>query len=699
VTPDTGAEISALIEVLHATDHRLEELLAGEVDSVTDKEGRTILLRRAQGHLRESENARQAAILNGLPANIALLDARGVIVSVNTAWRQFANEGIVHAPGHALGINYPDICGKVGESNFFEAGQVATGIRSVLSGATANFSLEYPCHSATEKRWLMLRVTPLALHALNGAIVMHVDITERRLAAEALADLSRRTERRERMLSTMLSSISDFAYIYDRQGRFLFANKPMLDLWGISLDQAVGKNYFDLGYSADVALQLQHQVQQVFELGKSVTFETSNTSRSDMEGFYEYVYSPAFADDGSLDFVVGITRDITERKRNQTALRELNADLESRVSVRTSELARQEALFHALADQAPAIIWTLDAAATRFTYMNRAGAQLLGGSEAGWLGQSALSAVHPEDMEATVLEKNRALQTSSTFISVRRLRAADGKFRIMSCRASPVLDPNGAVDFWVGIEIDITEIKQAGDDLRLSNSELESFAYAIAHDLRSPLTLINAFGRLLGKEMGASMTNRATHLLSRMLAGVKQMDEVSAGLLALAVVSRKSIKLQKTDLSQIAHEVAELLSERSPERKINLEIQRDMAALCDARMLRSLISNLIENAWKFTSKVEHAEISFYSSSGATSSNGPGDTIYYMCDNGAGFDMTYADKLFAPFQRLHSIEEFEGTGIGLATVRKIAERHGGWIRASGHPGKGATIEFTLGAQHS
>jgi PAS domain S-box-containing protein len=460
-----------------------------------------------------------------------------------------------------VGVNYLDVCDRAQGPDSTGAGAAAAGIRSVLHGEASSFSLEYSCHTPAQQRWFLMRVAPLSEGVPSGAVVMHLDVTER---------------------------------------------------W-----------------------------------------------------------------------------------RSQNMLRELNADLEARVLARTQALARQEALFHTLADQAPAVIWTLDASATRLTYLNAEGARLLGGSAQDWLGKTVLSIIHPGDLEHTLEETKRALNARDTFESIRRLRAVNGTFRTMSCRASPVLNEQGVVEFWVGHELDITALKEIESALRSSNNELERFAYSIAHDLRSPLTIIDGFSRLLGKELGATASDRAVHLLTRMRASVKQMDEVSAGILALAGISRSAMQLQTADLSQIAQEVAQLLREGQPERQLQFNIQNGMLAQCDARMMRSLISNLMENAWKFTAKVECAQISFTSSRMLGASESAAATVYCVRDNGAGFDMAYADKLCLPFQRLHDAQEFEGTGLGLSTVRKIVERHGGWLRLEGETGKGACIWFTLG----
>jgi PAS domain S-box-containing protein len=321
-TAHADDEIPRLIEVLMATERRLAELTGGEVDAVVGRDGRMFLLQRAQEQLRHREAAKQEGILDALPACIALLDQQGLVVSVNKAWRKFDPESAIQGPGHAVGVNYLDICDQARGDNADQAHQVAAAIRRVLTLESNSFSIEYSLHSSTTERWMSLIVSPLTQDELHGAVIMHLDITSRKRAEIRLEELSKKTERRERLLTSTLSSLSDFAYSFDRDGRFLFANEPLLKLWGRTLEEAVGMNFFELGYPEDLASRLQAEVQQVLITGRSLTGETLYTGASGVEGSYEYIFSPAVGPDGLVDFVVGSTRDITSRKRLEEQLRQ-----------------------------------------------------------------------------------------------------------------------------------------------------------------------------------------------------------------------------------------------------------------------------------------------------------------------------------------------------------------------------------------
>ncbi len=232
-------EVSTLIATLHQTGQRLEELTAGEVDSVTDRDGRTFLLQRAQEELRHSDSAKQAAILNALPAHIALLDRTGRILSVNETWRRFGTPPAIQGPGYSVGLNYLEICDGADGGGSPEAREVAAGVRSVLGGKDGAFSIVYPCHSTTQERWFLLRVTPLAGERPNGAVVMQLDVTAERQAADQL----RASERR---FSGLLENVEMISMMLDCDGRITFCNDYLLRLTGWRREELMGRNWFDL---------------------------------------------------------------------------------------------------------------------------------------------------------------------------------------------------------------------------------------------------------------------------------------------------------------------------------------------------------------------------------------------------------------------------------------------------------------------
>jgi len=226
-------------------------------------------------------------------------------------------------------------------------------------------------------------------------------------------------------------------------------------------------------------------------------------------------------------------------------------------------------------------------------------------------------------------------------------------------------------------------------DLKVINEELESFSYSVAHDLRAPLRAIGGFSAMvLMRNEGVLDETSAGHL-SRIQTNAERMAELIDDLLNLTRVSRQQIHRIDFNLSAAAEKIGAALAEAEPQRRVELVIEPGMKVHADPGLVRVLLDNLIGNAWKFTASANPARIE------VGSIQEGGETVYFVRDNGAGFDMAYANKLFAPFQRLHGREEFEGTGIGLSIVRRVAMKHGGGVRAEGSVGSGATFYFTLG----
>jgi PAS domain S-box-containing protein len=225
-------------------------------------------------------------------------------------------------------------------------------------------------------------------------------------------------------------------------------------------------------------------------------------------------------------------------------------------------------------------------------------------------------------------------------------------------------------------------------ELAATNAELEAFSYSVSHDLRGPLRAIDGFSQILMEQYRERLDAQGQHFLARVRAGSQRMGQLIDDLLSLAQINRADMRRGPVDLAQIARDVVEELRRHDPARSVDVQLPARAPARGDDRLLRAALDNLLGNAWKFTGKTAHPQIEL----GVAERDGA--TAYFVRDNGAGFDMTYAHKLFTPFQRLHARSEFEGTGIGLATVHRIILRHGGKLWAESTPGQGATFWFTL-----
>jgi signal transduction histidine kinase len=229
--------------------------------------------------------------------------------------------------------------------------------------------------------------------------------------------------------------------------------------------------------------------------------------------------------------------------------------------------------------------------------------------------------------------------------------------------------------------------------LRLSNRELEAFSYSVAHDLRAPLRGINGFSHALVEDYGAQLDQAAKDYLERIATSASRMGETIDALLSLARVARTEMRRERVDVTALARAVMKQLQSAQPDRAVDFVAADGIAAHGDPHLLRAVLENLLGNAWKFTTRTAAPAITV----GAESRDE--ETVYFVRDNGAGFDEAHASKMFSPFQRMHSAAEFPGTGIGLATVQRIVTRHGGRIWAESSVGHGATFFFTLGTAHA
>ncbi len=235
-------------------------------------------------------------------------------------------------------------------------------------------------------------------------------------------------------------------------------------------------------------------------------------------------------------------------------------------------------------------------------------------------------------------------------------------------------------------------VRERTAQLEYTNAELEAFCYSVSHDLRAPLRAVDGFSQALLDDFPDAVPDEARRYLGRIRSATLRMGELIEDLLNLSKVSRAELRRTTVDMSELARDVLAQLQAREPERAVEAHVWDGMQARADPRLLRAVLENLIGNAWKFTAKAAQPRIEV----GALPDKGRA-TTFFVRDNGAGFDMAYADKLFAAFQRLHAASEFPGTGIGLAIVQRVVHRHGGRVWADAKPGQGAVFFFTVPAE--
>jgi PAS domain S-box-containing protein len=387
-----------------------------------------------------------------------------------------------------------------------------------------------------------------------------------------------------------------------------------------------------------------------------------------------------------------------------TAVHEKNqAEIENqlkKLQQKEKALRESEDKFRNLFEHAKDAIFLADTETGIILDVNTAGCSLLGLPKKKIIGKHQ-SEVHPPEL---VKKYNKLFQKHiqkgiviSDGIIVQR---ADGTKIPVDISASVVKLRGKTI--LQGIYHDITERKRAEEKLKLTltslehstaqlqatNKELESFGYSVSHDLRSPLRSIDGFSQALLEDYANTLDEKGKDYFKRLRGASQKMGELIDGLLKLSRVTRSEMHQEKIDLSTLAKDIIGRLKETDPKRHVKVTIGDDLVTNGDSQMMRVLLENLLGNAWKFTAKTQHARIEL-----GRGVNGDKNT-FFIKDNGAGFDMAFKDKLFGAFQRLHDNTEFPGTGIGLATVQRIINRHGGSIRAEAEVGKGATFYFTF-----
>jgi PAS domain S-box-containing protein len=515
--------------------------------------------------------------------------------------------------------------------------------------------------------WLISRAVPVLDANSNiiewfGAIS---DITDRKQAEEALKE----SEEKYRLI--FQSSLNGIL-IMRPDGSIIAANPAAQRILVMSKEEIIRKGRDGIADQSDP--RLQTGIQDTFRTGKF--FGELNWKKKGGMIFPVEISAVTFRNERREAFTSIIFSDISWRKNAERKIKE------------------SEQLFREMADTIPQLIITRSSDGIN-DYVNRMHEEFPGiirKSDGSWEWRPA---IHPDDL-SNVLEARRRADEKKTYFEVEhRLKNSRGIYRWHITRGIPVRNESGHVIKWIATATDIHDLKEAEKKLKErtslleeANKELESFSYSVSHDLRAPLRAITGFSTLLKKKISSKLDKDEIRQLDIILDSAMKMDQLITDLLQFSRISRTEVSITSIDMNKLARDSWQEQLNANPERKLSFKIGPLPDASGDRNLIRQVFSNLLANAVKFSKKKKSSIIEI---GGNQDGN---EKVYYIRDNGSGFDMRYYDKLFGVFQRLHPECDYEGTGVGLAIVQRIIHRHGGRAWAEGKVGKGAIFFFSL-----
>jgi PAS domain S-box-containing protein len=510
-----------------------------------------------------------------------------------------------------------------------------------------------------------------------------LDVTERkrqeleRLRAEE--DLGRSEERFRRFVE----SLNDVVYALDRDGTFVYCSPAIERVSSFTAEEVIGHPFAEFVHADDMA-----GVADIFARILAGEPCQSEFRVLDRDGQLRWVHASVAPtiEEGAVIGVTGVMSEITARRRTLEALYESEARYRTLI-----ELSPDSIVVHTEG---------------RMVYANEAALKLAGAEDpAELLGRPLLELVHESSREMAIERIRRMLRDGEPARRVEeKFLRLDGSVIDVEVIASPIVF-RGMPSIQVIIH-DITERRKVQEEIRklnedleqrvrdrtaelvAANRELEAFSYSVSHDLRAPLRVIEGFSRMFLEDYGDRLDDTANGYLQKIHSTSTRMDGLIHDLLSFSRMARTAMTIERVDLSAIACSVVEEFRHQRSGRDARFDIEDGMVVEGDGVLLRTVVENLLGNAWKYTSRKAKAHIAF------ASERRDGEKVYFVRDDGAGFDMRFAHKLFRPFQRLHAVGDFEGTGIGLATVQRIVERHGGRVWAESEPDRGSTFRFTL-----
>ena len=526
-----------------------------------------------------------------------------------------------------------------------------------------------------------IAVSTAPLHDSSGAVTgimsLYVNITEQKRAERENAQARERIELQWRTFDTALSHTPDSTYIFDLEGRIVYANRALLTLWNKPLEAALGKTLGELDYPPELAERVQRQIRTIVETGQPIRDITAHGGFTPNTRHYEYIFVPVFGAHGNVEAVAGSTRDVTAREEVRAALEQANAELER---------ARQRliSIFESMGDAFFALDhnWC-------FTYVNNRMEALVSRSRDELLGRNIWDEFAPAVGSVFYHQYHRAMAERVAVEFEDYYAPLDAWLEV---RAHPSAEGLGVYLHNINSRKAAQEaLRRKSEDLARTNADLEQFAYSASHDLQEPLRMVAIYSQLVQKKYGPQLDAQATEYLGYAVQGARRMESLIKDLLAYTRAGERTQNpISAANAAQVLEQATANLSTAIRESQATIDCDPLPVLPVDEVHLLQLFQNLIGNAIKYRGEVRPAI--------HVSAQAAGQMWQFRVrDNGIGIAPEYAQLVFGIFKRLHGGDKYEGTGIGLAICQRIVERYGGrvWVESGGN-GKGSAFFFTLPA---
>ncbi len=503
-----------------------------------------------------------------------------------------------------------------------------------------------------------------------------------------------KTQARLTQTATLLSGLIENApvaiSVRDAEGNIIIIYDALLKSFGLTTEQVKGKNISDFLPAAETE---RIKLKDLEVLKSNIKREAENTLT--VNGLTQTIFSVSFPvrdEEGIVNYVCNIGINITDRKSKEEIIRKMNEELQQKMKAVTDyQYALDESAIIAVTDQAGKIIHVNN----NFCRISKYTTQELIGQDH----RIVNSGYHSKDFIKNLWT---TIASGKVWRGEMKNKAKDGTYYWVDTTIVPFLNLVGKPFQYVAIRSDITkrklheesilalnqQLETTISDLKEANKEMEIFTYSVAHDMRTPLRAISAFATLLQSEHATGLNEEGKRFLGILDDNAQNMGKLIDSLLKYATIGQTTLSLAQTNITALASKVIDELRVTDPTIKANITIGNAKTIQCDPALMKLLLQNLFSNAFKYTSRTNAPKILF------DSYQDNDEMIFFVKDNGAGFDMQYIDKLFLPFQRLHAEEDFEGTGIGLAIVQRIIQKHGGTVWADAKVNQGATFYFSL-----